>query len=224
MEAQDEVVALVTTGVANVASVNAAFLRLGVTPTPTADPRVIERAAAVVLPGVGAFGAGAGRLAQDGLGEAIADRVRRGAPLLGICLGMQLLGEASDESPDAAGLGVLPARAARLDGAPRLPHFGWNRVLPQPSASSGTELLAPGDAYFAHTYAWTDHDALRADGWRVALAIEGEPFVAAAERGGVLACQFHPELSGAFGAALLRRWLRSAGIDCTAELQTLGAP
>ncbi|MEM9379248.1 MAG: imidazole glycerol phosphate synthase subunit HisH [Planctomycetota bacterium] len=207
---------MVRTGVANVASIEAAFRRLGLSVEATDDAERVARATAVVLPGVGAFGAGVERLQVGGLGDALAARIAAERPTLAVCLGLQLLGRASDEAAGATGLGVLPATAKRLDGAPRLPHFGWNRVEPDP----GSTLLAPGDAYFAHTFCFrdADADALRADGWRVATTVEGEPFVCAVERGSVLACQFHPELSGAYGRDLLARWLKSARLERPVEV------
>ncbi|MEM9800332.1 MAG: imidazole glycerol phosphate synthase subunit HisH [Planctomycetota bacterium] len=207
-------VALVRTGVANVASVAAAFRRLGVDLEPTEDPAVVAEAPAVVLPGVGSFGAGVARLGELGVGSALAERIERGAPTLAVCLGLQLLARTSEESPAVRGLDVLPTEVVRLRGAPRLPHFGWNRVEP----ADGSELLVDGDAYFAHTFHLADAEALTRDGWRVAHTAEGARFVSAVERGAVLACQFHPELSGAWGAALLGRWLAAAGVERTQEV------
>ena len=200
---------ILRTGVANIASVTAAFERLGATVLATDDPNVVEKAAAVVLPGVGSFAAGMTALNETGLGAAIAQRIGEGAPTLAICLGLQLLCGSSDEAPGVPGLGVLPVAATRLPEAPRLPHFGWNAVQ---WADSGAGESAPpsGEAYFAHTYCLEDAAALKADGWSVASTTEGSTFTSAVERGAVLACQFHPELSGAFGVATLRRWLQRA--------------
>jgi len=198
-------VALIETGLANVASVEAALGRLGVTPVRATGAGDVEGADAAILPGVGAFGAGAAALADRGLAAPLARRIAEGRPTLAICLGLQLLCEASAESPGEAGLGALPVRAERLR-APRLPHFGWSEV----AAPSGAGIVADGAAYFAHTYALTDVLALERAGFAVATAVEGEPFAAAVERGPVVACQFHPELSGAYGAALMSRWLEVA--------------
>ncbi len=200
---------LLKTGVANVASVTAAFERVGATVQLTDDPSVVQGAGAVVLPGVGSFGAGMDALDRSGLGAALIGRIERGAPTLAICLGLQLLGRASEEAPGVQGLGVLPADSIRLPRAPRLPHFGWNTVTWQ---SGGTQDAAPpsGEAYFAHTYCLRDAGTLEDAGWTVAKTTEGSTFVAAVERGSVLACQFHPELSGALGARTLARWLQRA--------------
>jgi len=206
----NEDVLLVRTGVANVASVSAALRRLGVTPRLSADPGELRSARAVVLPGVGAFAAGMGRLEAEGLVAPLRARVERGEPTLAVCLGLQLLGLESEEAPGVAGLGVAPTRTRRLLDAPRLPHFGWNRVEPGP----GCELVGAGDAYFAHSFRLDDGPTLAAEGWSVARSFEGGPFVAAIERGAVLGCQFHPELSGPYGEALLERWLVRAGVAC----------
>ncbi len=200
---------ILKTGVANIASVTAAFERLGATVVLTSDPQTVAGAAAVVLPGVGSFGAGMVALDQTGLGAAIVDRIDRGAATLAICLGLQLLCRASDEAPGVPGLGVLPVAATRLPDAPRLPHFGWNAVAWETPATGATASPS-GEAYFAHTYCLEDAAALRAAGWSVATTTEGSTFVSAVRRGAVLACQFHPELSGPFGVETLEGWLQGA--------------
>ena len=194
------VATIVATGVANIASMAAALRRSGVDVELTDDAARVRDAARVVLPGVGSFGAGMARLTERGLVEAIVGRFAAERPLLCVCLGMQLLCAASEESPGVAGLGVLDAGVRRFGEGVRVPQFGWNRV----EADPGCGLLQSGLAYFANSY--------RIDGappgWSAARAVHGGPFVAALERGPVRACQFHPELSGAWGRALLERWLR----------------
>ncbi|QDV05995.1 Imidazole glycerol phosphate synthase subunit HisH [Planctomycetes bacterium Poly30] len=202
---------MVKTGVANVASVAAALRRLGADVELTADAARVREGAAVVLPGVGSFGAGMRALRESGLDAVLAERIAENRPTLAVCLGLQLLCQSSEETPGIHGLGVLPIDVQRLRGAPRLPHFGWNAVGLESSAPEpAVGLLEEGDAYFAHTFCLTDADALEAEGWTVARTDEGSTFVSAVERGSVLACQFHPELSGPYGAALLGRWLASA--------------
>ena len=192
-------VLIVRTGVGNTASLVAAFARLGVEARLSERPEEVRTAPRVVLPGVGAFGPAMATLRATGLAEALVERADAGRPLLGICLGLQLLARESAEAPMVPGLGVLDASVVPFDGAVRVPQLGWNRVTPAPN----TRFLEPGDASFANSYhldrlpgdaigAWSDH---------------GGPFVAAVERGTLLGCQFHPELSGAWGAALLRRWV-----------------
>ena len=190
---------IVDTGVANLASIAGAFRRIGVTAVVSADPAIVRAAARVVLPGVGAFGAGMSAMSSRGLDAVIRDHAARGTPILGICLGMQMLCEASEETPCVAGLGVIAGTCRRLPADVRIPHLGWNRVTPEPEA----RLLAPGIAAFANSYALRDGPA----GWTTAWTTHGVPFIAALERGTTIACQFHPELSGAYGAALLERWL-----------------
>jgi imidazole glycerol phosphate synthase glutamine amidotransferase subunit len=121
--------------------------------------------------------------------------------MLCVCLGMQLLCEASDETPGARGLAVVPATVQRFSGV-RVPQLGWNRI----EAKEGARLLRDGYAYFANSYRL---DAMPS-GWSGAEASYGGTFVAAIERGALLGCQFHPELSGAWGAELLARWLELA--------------
>jgi imidazole glycerol-phosphate synthase subunit HisF len=197
-------VVIVDSGVANLASITSGLGRLGASVSVTRDPTVVREAPRVVLPGVGAFGAGMSALRDHGLDRAIRDVAALGTPLLGICLGMQLLCEASDETPGILGLGVIAGACRRLPADVRVPHLGWNTVTAEPNGG----LVATGVAAFANSYALRDAPA----GWTAAWTTHGVRFVAALEKAGpgVLACQFHPELSGAYGAALLERWLTGA--------------
>ena len=194
---------MIRTGTANLASVAAALERAGCTVRVSEDPAEAGRAPRLVLPGVGAFGPVARRLDELGLREPLTERIAAGRPTLAICLGLQLLAEASEETPGARGLGVLEATATGFADGLRVPHLGWNRV----EAGDGCALLEDGGAYFANSYKL---DAVPA-GWAGATTDHGGPFVAALERGPVLACQFHPELSGPWGQALIERWLAAAG-------------
>ena len=191
-------VVVVPTGTANLASVRAALTRLGARPRLAEDAAMIEDAAHVVLPGVGSFGAAIAGLREAGLDAPLAARVNAGRATLAMCVGLQVLFETSEESPEATGLAVLPGRVGHFPDTVRVPQFGWNRVEPEP----GCRFLQPGYAYFANSYRVLD-----APGCAVATATHGGRFVAALERGGVLACQFHPELSGAYGHELIGRWL-----------------
>ncbi len=197
-----DLVLVVPTGTANLASIMSGLERAGAAPRLMVRAREVGRAARVVLPGVGAFGAAMRRLHEDGVAKILADRVRAGKPTLAVCVGLQLLCESSEESPGVAGLGVLPARITRFSDGVRVPQLGWNRIEPV----SRCRMLAAGHAYFANSYRLTDVPS----GWRAAYADHGGRFVAGLERGPVLACQFHPELSGALGATLIERWLKSA--------------
>ena len=141
------------------------------------------------------------RLRERGSDAALVERVEADRPTIAICVGHQLLFTGSDESPGVRGLGMIDAHVGRYPETVRVPQFGWNALEPEEAC----DLIEPGYAYFANSYR-----AIAAPGWRVAGAEHGGRFVAAMERGRVLACQFHPELSGAYGHALLSRWLELA--------------
>jgi imidazole glycerol phosphate synthase glutamine amidotransferase subunit len=195
-------VAIVDTGCANLASVVAAMRRLGVEPSVTDEGARTRAARCVVLPGVGAFGAAMHRVRATALDAAVRERIRFGRPLLAICLGMQLVFEESEESPGIAGIGAVVGGVSRYGPGVRAPQMGWNQVSPTPRAA----LLQADAMYFANSY----RVERMPDGWDGATSEHGGCFVSAIERGPILACQFHPELSGAAGSALLRRWLSRA--------------
>lgn len=194
---------MIRTGTANTASVAAALERAGSSVRLSRDPADADTAHRLVLPGVGTFGQVASRLDELQLRDVVTRRIDRGRPTLAICLGLQLLAGSSDENPGARGLGVVPATITGFGTGLRVPHLGWNRVV----AGDGCSLLDDGDAYFANSFKLDTVPA----GWSGALTDHGGPFVAAIERGSVLACQFHPELSGAWGQALIERWLAATG-------------
>lgn len=190
---------LVDSGGANLGSVRYALERLGVNAEVSGDAAVITGADRVILPGVGAAGPGMARLRELGLVD-----VLRGLrqPLLGICLGMQLLFEGSDEGDETC-LGLLPGRVRRMVGGPglRVPHMGWNRLEPL-RESPLLRGIAPGaQAYFVHGY------AVAVDDNCVARSVHGQPLAALVQRGNVAGAQFHPERSGAVGARLLANFL-----------------
>ena len=191
-------VIVVPTGTANIASVLAAFRRLGARPRVSEDRAEVAGATHVMLPGVGAFGTSMARLVELGLDAVLRERIAADRPTIAICVGHQLLFATSDESPGVRGLGAVAGHVGSFPGGVRVPQFGWNAV----EAAEDCDLLEDGYAYFANSYRATS-----APGWKVATAGHGGPFIAAMERGNVVTCQFHPELSGAYGAALLSRWL-----------------
>ena len=194
-------VAVVATGTANLASVLAALRRVGADAVLTHEASVVRDADRVVLPGVGALGAARTRLDEHGMADAIRERVAAQRPLMGICLGMQLLFEGSEEAPGVSGLGVFSGTVRRFQGdAIAVPQLGWNHV----HADSGCELLQDGFAYFANSFRVGTDDA--PPGCGLATSEHGGDFVAAVERGNLLACQFHPELSGDWGQVLMQRW------------------
>lgn len=199
MSAARPEVLVVRTGTANTASVMAALARAGADPRLDDDPRGVARAERVCLPGVGAFAAAMAHLESKGLAGPLAARVEAGRTTLAICLGLQILFDASEESPGKKGLGLFRGGAERFPDSVRVPQMGWNSIDPDASC----RLLRAGHVYFANSY----RIRTAPPGYGAALADHAGAFVAAIERAGVLACQFHPELSGAFGRDLLERWL-----------------
>jgi glutamine amidotransferase len=196
-------VAIVDLGFGNLNSVRWALERLGVDALITADADTVLAADAIVMPGVGHFAAASARLTGTGLDTAIWRRAGA-VPLLGICLGMQLLFDGSEEG--GRGLGLLPGTVTRLsEPAGPLPHVGWNAV--HVSAAAGIMARAgAGDAYFCHTYAVRPQDSLLS----AAYTDYGDRFVSAVQKGVVCGVQFHPERSGMYGAAVLEAFLELA--------------
>lgn len=194
-------VTIIATGVANTASLEAAFARLGCSTVLATAPREVAVARRLVLPGVGAFSAGMEGLRQADLVGAVRAAFEQEVPFLGICLGMQMLFEESEESPGVAGLGLLPGKVRRLPADVSVPQFGWNSVR----RGAGED----GMAYFANSYVVTEVP----EGWDALTSEHGCRFVAALARGRRIACQFHPELSGAYGKSLLQQWL-AGGASC----------
>ena len=167
----------------------------------TADPEEVTKADRIVLPGVGAFGACAANLrAVPGLEEALADAaLTRARPFLGICVGMQLMADAGEELGEHRGLGWISGRVRKLDPGTmdaKVPHMGWNDVAPTPDHP----LLAPGEAYFLHSYAFAGDGV-------VATTDHAGPVTAAIGRDTLIGVQFHPEKSQRYGIDLLRRFL-----------------
>ncbi len=191
-------VAVVDYGMGNRRSVEKAFEHVGAAVRVTGDHDAIRNADAVVVPGVGAFPEAMRRLSAAGLDRVIEERAADGAPVLGICLGMQLLFEGSAEHEGAAGLGLLPGEVTALE-APKLPHIGWNRVaLERPSAL--TQGLGEAAAFYhVHSFAAVAAD----EGDVLGRGEYGEAFPSIVERGNVFGVQFHPEKSSRDGLALL---------------------
>ncbi|MEM9063976.1 MAG: imidazole glycerol phosphate synthase subunit HisH [Planctomycetota bacterium] len=199
---------VLATGSANLASVFAGLRRAGAEPILAEDVSQVASARAVMLPGVGSFGAAMDRLGSLGLVAALRQRIDAGRPTFAICLGLQILFEASEESPGVRGLGVIPGRIGRFEVKLRVPQLGWNSVR----ADDGCELLTDGEAYFANSFRCTEQPA----GWNAAVTDHGGPFISGIERGPVLACQFHPELSDQWGLGLMRRWVQRASVEVAA--------
>jgi glutamine amidotransferase len=199
-------IAVVDYGIGNLRSAEKALQHLGADARLTAIDADIADADAVVLPGVGNFGACMHALRASGLEAVTVDAATDGRPFLGICVGMQMLFDGSEESPDVAGLGVVPGRITRLPETVRLPQMGWNTLEPQGVARLLTGLPDPAWCYFVHTFApEPDDDAVVA-----AWCDYGRRFAAAIERGPLWATQFHPEKSGDVGLAMLGNFVAAA--------------
>jgi glutamine amidotransferase len=199
------VIAVVDYGIGNLRSAEKALQHLGAQAALTSDARAIEQADAVVLPGVGAFGACMHSLRSAGLEAATRAAATDGRPFLGICVGMQMLFDGSDETPDVPGLGVVAGRVTRLPSSVRLPQMGWNTLALAAGSRLGTDLPDPAWLYFVHSYApEPDDDAVVA-----AWCEYGRRFAAAIEVGPMWATQFHPEKSGAVGLQMLRNFVRA---------------
>ncbi len=196
-------IAVVDYGMGNRRSVEKALEHVGARVLVTRDHDALRRADGIVLPGVGAFPEGMRRLAELGLDEVLPERAAAGVPLLGICLGMQLLFESSTEHRGAVGLGVLPGDVTYLDTrGRRLPHIGWNLVTMTRPARL-TEGLGDGAAFYhVHSLACRPADAADVAG----TVSYGETFPSIVERGTVFGAQFHPEKSSRDGLALLRNF------------------
>jgi len=195
-------VAVLDYGVGNLHSAAKALDRAG------ADVRVVATveqaggAAGLVVPGVGAYGACLTGLASAGGAAAVAGWLEGGRPLLGICVGMQLLFEASEEGPVSDGVGVIAGKIRRLTGPVKIPHIGWDEVAIRPGSRLFAGLKDGTRFYFVHSY------APEPDGVAVAAVCDyGGPFAAAVEQGNLFGTQFHPEKSGAAGLALLANYV-----------------
>jgi imidazole glycerol-phosphate synthase subunit HisH len=196
------VIAIVDYGMGNRRSVEKALEHVGARPRITAGHDAIRAADGLVLPGVGAFPEAMRRIGALGLDDVLRERVSAGVPLLGICLGMQLLFERTTEHEGAEGLGILSGEVTALR-APRLPHIGWNLVtLERPAALTGG--LGPATAFY-HVHSFACRPADPAD--VVGVAEYGERFASIVERGTVSGVQFHPEKSSRDGLALLRNFV-----------------
>jgi imidazole glycerol-phosphate synthase subunit HisH len=200
-------IAIVDYGVGNLRSVQKALERVGAEAVVTGEPGELARARAVVLPGVGAFGDGVAQLWARGLFQPVLHQVEAGKPLLGICLGMQLLFEESEEMGQHRGLGLLPGRVVRFpEGDLKVPHIGWNqlRVSEDPLLAG---IKDGSYAYFVHSY----YVAPAQPGDVLATTEYGVQFAAVVGRGRVWGAQFHPEKSQEVGLQLLQNFARLVG-------------
>lgn len=206
-------VAIVDYGVGNLFSIKASFAKIGKDAVVTSDAEVIRAASHVLLPGVGAFSDAAKKLFTSGLGDVVIEEARRGKPILGICLGMQLLFEKSYEYGEYDGLGLIPGEVCPIaDVIPKnlkIPHIGWNALDITNDTPIFKRIKSGDHVYFVHSfYAKTD------DAWVSATSEYGAPLTAAVRRGNIYGCQFHPEKSGEVGLSILSAFCETEGEKC----------
>ncbi len=209
-------IAVLDYGIGNLRSAQKALQRVGGDAVLTADPAVVARADGVVLPGVGAFGRCMEALRACGLEDAARDAIEGGRPFLGICVGMQMLYEWSEEDPDVKGMGVLPGVVRRLPDGVKRPQMQWNRLdVTRPGSPLFAGMPSPPWVYFVHSYAPEPSTSPFGDaaGDVVATCDYGGPVVAAVRRDRLWATQFHPEKSGATGLRLLANFVGSLPRD-----------
>jgi imidazole glycerol-phosphate synthase subunit HisH len=200
-------VAVVDYGAGNLVSIEQALTQVGAHPRRARTPADLAGAEALIVPGVGAAAPAMARLRRNGLVEPIRDWIAAGLPFLGICLGLQLLFESSDED-GAQTLGVLPGASRRLRNAPTLPHIGWNQVRRRRTHPLFDGLADDADLYFVHSYAGAPGDD--AEDAILAETEHGHAFVSAIARANLLGVQFHPERSGTDGLRVLSNFVRLA--------------
>lgn len=196
-------VAIIDYGVGNLFSLNGSLSAIGAEATITSNPEEIRRASRIILPGVGAFGDAAAKLKSSGMDKIVREQVASGKPLMGICLGMQLLFEKSYEYGEHEGLGLIKGAIRPLKGMLpkeyKTPHVGWNR-LSFKGVNPLFKYVKNGDfVYFVHSFYGTDCDEST-----IAITEYGIPVTAAVARDNVYGCQFHPEKSGMAGLNILR--------------------
>lgn len=190
-------------GAGNLRSVEKALLFLGEQVKMTSDPKEVLRADKIILPGVGAFGDAMQKLNEKGLSDTIREALEKGIPLLGICLGLQLLFEGSDETPDVSGLSILKGRILRIPDKKgfKVPHVGWNSLKIEKDAALFRGIPNGSYMYFVHSY------YLRTEEDIVAATTDyGVEIHASIQKKNLFACQFHPEKSGEAGLRLLQNF------------------
>lgn len=199
---------IVDYGVGNLRNVYMAFRRLGVEAVVTADAATIRKARAIILPGVGAFGDAIGSIRALGLESTLVDAARGGVPFLGICVGLQLLFEVSEEMGEHRGLAILEGRVRRFAPGLPVPHMGWNQIHQAQPVPLWRGIPNQSHAYFVHSYYVDPRDPYVVAG----TTDYGGDFTSAVARGNLYGIQFHPEKSQDVGRAILRNFLIEAGL------------
>ena len=199
MTEDGKAVAVIDYRAGNLTSVLKTLTAAGARPFVTQDARAIEAARAVVIPGVGHFGATSAIDAP--MRAALATTIARGRPVLGVCLGLQFLFDGSEEAPSLPGLGLFPGRCTLMSGDVKVPHVGWNTIHRRGESKLLAGVSNGAYVYFTHSYAAPDA------GGCVATTTHGSPFAAVVERGRVFGVQFHPEKSGEDGVRILRNFV-----------------
>ncbi len=200
-------IVMIDYGASNIRSAQKAFEHIGAKVTLTADPQVVMQAHKLVLPGVGAFGAGMDALRKRGLDSAVAESVQQGIPLLGICLGMQFLFESSNEMGQHRGLALIPGHVRRFELADeelKVPHMGWNQIEHQQTNPLLEDVPNGAYAYFVHSYYCVPAHAADI----VAYTTHGSEFCSIVAHDNVYGIQFHPEKSQRYGLQLIRNYVQ----------------
>lgn len=202
-------IAIIDYGMGNLRSVQKAFEKVGHSATVTSDPHEVRRADRVILPGVGAFADAASELKRTGLGEAFVEAVRAGKPCLGVCLGLQLLFDVSEEDGEHQGLGLIPGRIVRFASQPslKIPHMGWNELAIRRDVPLLEGVGENPSVYFVHSYYASP--ANRSD--VIAESDYPGPFASMVGRDNLIACQFHPEKSQAVGLRMYANFASGDG-------------
>lgn len=206
-------IAIVDYGVGNLFSLKSSFAHIGIDAIVTGEKEIIEKADKIILPGVGAFGDAIGKLKSTGLDIVVKDEAKKGKPIMGICLGMQLLFEKSFEYGEYEGLGLIEGEIRPIsdviDKNLKIPHIGWNPLILKGEKSPIFKYLNDGDCvYFVHSYYGTGCEKST-----IATAEYSRELTAAVAKNNVFGCQFHPEKSGNVGLGILKAFCEIGGIE-----------
>lgn len=205
-------IAIIDYGVGNLYSLKSSFAKIGEAAVVTSDESCIAECDRIILPGVGAFEDAARKLRESGLDKVVYDEVKKGKPLMGICLGMQMLFDVSYEYGEHKGLGLIKGKIVPMKdeilASLKVPHIGWNSLSFKGEKDELFKYINEGDfVYFVHSYYGSE-----CDDSLVATTVYGKEITAAVRRGNVMGCQFHPEKSGKIGLAILKAFCEIDGV------------